>query len=59
MFAWEAFLICINLREQSKINDWDLQAILSSNIIDFNNEWIRKALFVKAINTVTNDNRVN
>ena len=53
------FLACFNLKEQSKINDWDLQAVLLTNIIDFNNKWIRKALFVKAINTVTNDNRIN
>jgi hypothetical protein len=59
MFAWKTFFTCINLKEQSKINERDLQAVLSTHLIDFNNKCIRKALFVKAINTVTNDNRIN
>jgi hypothetical protein len=53
------FWFALIVREQSNINDWDLQAVLSTTIIDFNNKWIRKALFEKTINTVTNDNRIN
>lgn len=59
MFERQGFWFSLNLWKQKRTNDWDLQAVLCSNIIDFNNKWIRKALCEKTINSVTIDNRIN